>query len=220
MAGIFGASGQTCIAGSRLLVQRSIMDEVIDLLVEKTEKINFGDPLDPSTQMGPVANKDQYNKIMSMIEKAKEEGAKLLCGGTAPQKEKLEGYFIKPTIFYTEDDTLSIAREEVFGPVLTIMPFDTVEEAVSLANDSVYGLAAGIWTKDIKKAHRTARQIDAGNVWVNTYRTSAVGTPFGGIKQSGYGRERSWHTLYEYTHIKNVMINLSDDVRDPFSMQT
>jgi (Z)-2-((N-methylformamido)methylene)-5-hydroxybutyrolactone dehydrogenase len=220
MAGIFGASGQTCIAGSRLLVQRSIMDEVIDLLVEKTEKINFGDPLDPSTQMGPVANKDQYNKIMSMIEKANEEGAKLLCGGTAPQKEKLEGYFIKPTIFYTEDDTLSIAREEVFGPVLTIMPFDTVEEAVSLANDSVYGLAAGIWTKDIKKAHRTARQIDAGNVWVNTYRTSAVGTPFGGIKQSGYGRERSWHTLYEYTHIKNVMINLSDDVRDPFSMQT
>src|SRR5699024_8190580 len=220
MAGVFGASGQTCIAGSRLLVQRSILDNVKTRLVKKTKKIKLGDPLDPETEMGQVANIGQFNKILAMVEAAIAEGATLLTGGKAYEHQELNGYYIEPTIFYTENHQQMIACEEVFGPVLTIIPFDTVEEAVTLANDSIYGLAAGIWTQNIKKAHRVAKRIQAGNIWINTYRTSAVGAPFGGMKQSGYGRERSWHTLYEYTQIKNIMINLSDKKRDPFSMQT
>lgn len=220
IAGIFGAAGQTCIAGSRLLVQRSVVNFVKSELTKKANNIKLGNPLDAVTEMGPVANKLQFDKILSMIEEAKVQGAELLCGGRADQASNLSGYFIQPTIFYTENPHLAIACEEVFGPVLTILPFDTTEEAIQLANDSPYGLAAGIWTKDIKKAHKTAMHLEAGNVWVNTYRSSAVGTPFGGTKQSGYGRERSWHALYEYTHMKNVMVNLSDSKRDPFSMQT
>lgn len=220
IAGIFGAAGQTCIAGSRLLVQRSVLDWVKKELVAITETIKLGDPFEASTQMGPVANKNQFDKVLAMINQAEREGAELLCGGVAIEDDDLKGYFIKPTIFYTEDPKVTIACEEIFGPVLTILPFDDVEDAIDLANDSVYGLAAGIWTRDIQKAHRTAKQLEAGNVWVNTYRTSQVGTPFGGMKQSGYGRERSWHALHEYTQIKNVMINLSDDKRNPFTMQT
>ncbi|WP_249869190.1 aldehyde dehydrogenase [Oceanobacillus saliphilus] len=219
IAGIFGAAGQTCIAGSRLLVQRSVLEVVKDELVAITNSIKLGDPFEESTQMGPVANKNQFDKILSMINEAKQEGAELLCGGSALENDNLKGYFIKPTIFYTEDPKITIACEEIFGPVLTILPFDHVDHAIELANDSIYGLAAGIWTRDLQKAHKTAKQLEVGNVWVNTYRTSQVGTPFGGMKQSGFGRERSWHTLHEYTQTKNVMINLSDDKRNPFMMQ-
>lgn len=221
IAGIFGAAGQTCIAGSRLLVERSILNKVKTELVKRSNQIKLGDPLDIDTEMGPVANKQQFDKILAIINKAKTDGAELLCGGGSGQQTGTEhGYFIQPTIFYTEEPKLNIACEEVFGPILTILPFDKTEEAVHMANDSQYGLAAGIWTKNIKKAHKTAMQLEAGNVWVNTYRSSAVGTPFGGTKKSGYGRERSWHALYEYTHMKNIMVNLSDNKRDPFSMQT
>ncbi|MFJ5769915.1 aldehyde dehydrogenase [Psychrobacillus sp. NPDC093180] len=219
IAGIFGASGQTCIAGSRLLVQRTILDEIISGLRRITETIKLGNPLNSSTQMGPVANLAQFNKILQMIESANEEGAELICGGSALEHKDLNGYFIKPTIFYTENPNLTIACEEVFGPVLTVIPFDTEEEAIYLANNTVYGLSAGIWSRDIKRALRMAQNIEAGNVWINTYRTSAIGAPFGGTKQSGYGRERSWHTLYEYTQMKNVMINLSEEKRNPFSIQ-
>ncbi|MCM3761126.1 aldehyde dehydrogenase [Alkalihalobacillus oceani] len=220
IAGIFGATGQTCIAGSRLLVERSIVEIVKERLIRKAATIQLGDPFDPATDMGPVANKLQLKKIVSMITEAKEEGAELLYGGELAKEAGLHGYFIKPTIFFTENPEINIACEEVFGPVLTIIPFNDPEEALSIANRSPYGLAAGIWTRDIKKAHRLAAEIEAGNVWINTYRASAAGAPFGGTKQSGYGRERSWHALYEYTHIKNVMVNLSTKKRDPFSMQT
>lgn len=220
IAGVFGASGQTCIAGSRLLVQRSVLEEVKETLVERTNAIKLGSPLEAETEMGPVANLQQFNKIQSMIQSAIDEGAELLCGGVEKPEVNGDGYFIKPTIFYTEDPLLSIACEEVFGPVLVIMPFNTELEAVSIANDSIFGLAAGIWTRDIKKAHRIASQLEAGMIWINTYRTSQVGAPFGGVKYSGHGRERSWHALHDYTYIKNVMINLSDEKRDPFSMQT
>lgn len=220
LAGIFGAAGQTCIAGSRLLVHRSVLEEVKNSLVEQTKEIKLGNPLEESTEMGPVANVQQLNKIREMIHSGINEGAELLCGGLEASEVNSKGYFIKPTIFYTENPKLSIACEEVFGPVLVIIPFETTSEAISIANDSQYGLAAGIWTRDIKKAHKIASELEAGNIWINTYRTSQVGAPFGGIKYSGHGRERSWHALYDYTFIKNVMVNLSDSKRDPFSMQT
>lgn len=220
LAGIFGAAGQTCIAGSRLLIQRPVLEEVKHTLVERTKAIKLGSPLEEETEMGPVANVQQFDKIRRMIQSAIDEGAELLCGGLDRPNVNSEGYFIKPTVFYTDNPNLSIACEEIFGPVLVIMPFDTDLEAITMANDSDYGLAAGIWTRDIKKAHKVAAQLEAGNIWINTYRTSQVGSPFGGIKFSGHGRERSWHALYDYTYVKNIMVNLSDDKRDPFSMQT
>lgn len=218
IAGIFGAAGQTCIAGSRLLVEENIIDQVVEKLIEKVRKIKIGNPLDTDTDFGPLANKNQYNKILEIINQASSSDAKLLYGGKAIDTS--EGYFVEPTIFQTEDLSSYIVKEEIFGPVLTIIPFETLGDAVEIANNSIYGLAAGIWTKNIIKAHKIASQLEAGNVWINTYRASAVGTPFGGRKLSGFGRERSWHSLYEYTQTKNVMINLSETPRDPFLMQT
>lgn len=216
MAGIFASSGQTCIAGSRLLVQESIYEEVANKLAERTRKIKLGDPMDEVTEMGPVANENQYNSILKMIESVEAEGAKVLIGteGDLPK----EGYFIKPMILTNVNNSMKVAREEIFGPILSMIPFKDEEEAIAIANDSIYGLASGIWTNDLSKAHRVAKRLEAGTVWVNTYRTSAVQAPFGGVKQSGYGRERGWHSILDYTRVKNIMIDLSDDTRDPFSI--
>ncbi|MED4601381.1 aldehyde dehydrogenase [Paenibacillus validus] len=220
VAGIYGASGQTCIAGSRLLVQHSVYDEVIQKIVDKAKTIRLGNPIDPLTEMGPAANKPQYDRILGMISKGKDEGAKLVYGGHAVTDHELKnGYFIAPAIFIDVDNKSTIAQEEIFGPVLSVIPFTDQDEAVQIANDSKYGLASGIWTSNVKRVHRLARQIQAGTVWVNTYRTSAAQAPFGGVKLSGHGRERGWHALLEYTQIKNIMLNLSDDTRDPFSIQ-
>lgn len=220
VAGVFGAAGQTCIAGSRLLVQRSVYKEVCDRIVEKAGSIRLGNPLDPATEMGPVANSQQYERILQMIRRSEKDGARIAFGGRGSDDPSLSGgYFIEPTVIVDVEPSLLIAREEVFGPVLCIIPFDTEEEALEIANDSEYGLAAGIWTNDLRRAHRMAREIEAGVVWINTYRASYVGAPFGGTKQSGHGRERSWHALLEYTQPKNVMIDLSGSERDPFAMK-
>ena len=221
LAGIFAATGQTCIAGSRLLVQRKLVGEVTETLVERAKKIRLGDPSDMSTEMGTAANEPQFNRILKSIEGAANDGARLLTGGGRARGAGLQkGFFIEPTIFGDVDNAMPIAQEEVFGPVLSIIPFDTEEEAVAIANQSKYGLASGVWTTNLARALRVSREIHSGMVWVNTYRALAVMAPFGGVKDSGFGRERGEAALGEYISVKNVMIDFSDAERDPFALKT
>lgn len=220
LAGIFGATGQTCIAGSRLLVQRPVYQQVVDALAARAERIRMGDPRSPETEMGTVANRLQFDRIMGFIDEAGKEGATLVTGGRAARDGDLaNGLFIQPTIFSDVHNGMRLAREEIFGPVLSIIPFDTEEEAVAVANDSPFGLASGVWTESLPRAMRMIRALHTGVVWVNTYRTSAPQAPFGGMKDSGFGRERGEQGLAEFTTTKNVMIDFSDNVRDPFAMK-
>ncbi len=220
LAGIFGASGQTCIAGSRLLVQRGVYDEVVGKLVERAKTIKMGNPLDPQTEMGCAANRVQFERILSMINDAQGQGATLLTGGQAATGPGIDGgLFIEPTIFGNATNTMRLAREEIFGPVLAVIPFDTEEEAIAVANDSPYGLASGVWTQDLSKAMRMVSALHTGVVWVNTYRTSVPQAPFGGMKDSGFGRERGAEGLKEFLTTKNVMVDYSGDARDPFAMK-
>jgi acyl-CoA reductase-like NAD-dependent aldehyde dehydrogenase len=219
VAGIFAATGQTCIAGSRLFVQERAHDELVERLSERAKTIKLGDPLDAETEMGPVAFKEQLEKIEGHVRAGKEEGATLVCGGKRPDSDALEhGYFIEPTIFAQVENGMQIAREEIFGPVLSVIPFKDEEELVRQANDTSYGLAAGVWTKDIQRAHRVAHAIRAGTVWINAYRTLSFNTPFGGYKMSGLGRENGLQAVDEYTETKSVWVELSGQSRDPFTM--
>lgn len=220
LAGIFAATGQTCIAGSRLLVQRPVYDEVVATLADRARKIRMGDPTDKATEMGTAANEPQFNRILASINEAKNDGAELVTGGKAAEGPQLSnGFFIEPTIFANVRNAMTIAQEEVFGPVLSIIPFDTEEEAIKVGNDTKYGLASGVWTTNLNRAMRVSRAIRAGTVWVNTYRAVAVQAPFGGFKDSGYGRERGEVALDEFTNTKNVMIDFSDEERDPFAIK-
>jgi aldehyde dehydrogenase (NAD+) len=221
LAGIFGATGQTCVAGSRLLVQRPVYAEVAARLAERAEKIKLGNPLDTATEMGTAANEPQFKRILSMIDEARTEGATLATGGKAAKGAGLEqGFFIEPTIFTDVHNGMKIAREEVFGPVLSIIPFDTEAQAVAIANDTRYGLASGVWTDNLNRAMRMIRAIDAGTVWVNTYRVVSAMAPFGGFKESGFGKERGLAALEEFLQTKNVMIDFSEEERDPFAIKT
>jgi acyl-CoA reductase-like NAD-dependent aldehyde dehydrogenase len=221
LAGIFGATGQTCVAGSRLLVQRSIHDSIVQTLEARAQAVRLGDPLDPATDMGSAANEPQFRRILGFIERARAAGARLVSGGNAARGAGLEhGFFIEPTIFADVRNDMEIAQEEVFGPVLAVIAFDDEEEAVRLANDTRYGLAAGVWTESLPRALRVSRALHAGQVWVNTYRALAVQTPFGGFKESGFGREKGEQALNEYLAAKNVMIDFSNVQRDPFAMRT
>ena len=221
LAGIFGATGQTCVAGSRLLVQRSVYAEVATRLAARAQAIKLGNPLDPATEMGTAANEPQFNRILKMIEDAKIAGATLATGGNAAKGPGLDtGFFIEPTIFTDVNNAMTIAREEVFGPVLSIIPFDTEDDAIAIANDTPYGLASGVWTSNLSRAMRMIRAIDAGTVWVNTYRVVSAMAPFGGFKESGFGKERGVAALDEFLQTKNVMIDFSEEERDPFAIKT
>lgn len=220
VAGIFAAGGQTCIAGSRLLVHESIAYEFTRRVSEVAQTIRLGDPADPNTQMGPVASTAQRDRILAMIADAKADGSRLITGGGTPAAPELaDGAFVEPTIFVDVDPASRLAQEEVFGPVLAVTTFRTDEEAIAIANSTDFGLASGIWTQNVQRAHRIARDLVAGTVWINTYRYSAAQAPFGGVKQSGYGRERGLEALDEYLRTKNVLMDLSDDIRDPFAIK-
>ena len=219
VSGIFAATGQTCIAGSRLFVQEDLHDKLIERLIEKANSIKLGDPLDEETEMGPIAFKEQLEKVQGYIDTGQEEGAKLACGGKPPDNPELQdGFFIEPTILTNVDNEMRVARDEIFGPVLSVIPAKYEEEIIRQANDTPYGLAAGVWTKDLQRAHRVAHALKAGTVWVNSYRTLSFNAPFGGYKESGIGRENGLESLKEYTQLKTVWIELSGDIRDPFKL--
>jgi len=217
VAGIFGAAGQTCIAGSRLLVQDSIHDELVDRLVAVARVARLGDPNLAETQIGPIATGPQYEKILEYIRIAKDEGGHCVLGGRASKERG--GWFIEPTIFTGITNDMRIAREEVFGPVLSILKFRDEAEALSIANDTAYGLAAGVWTQNMGRAFRVANALEAGTVWVNTYRSLGVHMPFGGVKRSGLGRENGIEAIEGYLHTKSVWLNYDAPTANPFVMR-
>lgn len=216
IAGIFGASGQTCMAGSRLLVQESVYEKFLESIVERTRTIKLGDPMDPATEMGPVANEPQYRKVLEYIDIAKADGAKLCHGGQGDPE--LGGYFVQPTVLSEVTNDMRIAREEVFGPVLSIIRFKDEKDAIRIANDTRFGLAAAVWTQNIHRAHRVAHRLRAGTVWVNAYRVVSYATPFGGFRESGLGRENGYDAVREYQEAKSVYIELTGKPRDPFQL--
>ncbi|MGR3292607.1 MAG: aldehyde dehydrogenase family protein [Candidatus Scalindua sp.] len=205
MTGIFFNQGEVCCAGSRLFLEKSIHDEFVEKLSNKASSLRVGNPEDADTQMGAQVSKEQFDKILGYIDIGKQEGAKLVTGG---ERCGEKGYFIRPTIFDAVDNNMKIAREEIFGPVVSTITFDDVSEMIRQCNLSIYGLAAAVWTRDIKKAHRLARDLKAGTIWINTYNTFDAASPFGGFKQSGFGRELGVHALELYTQVKSVWINL------------
>ena len=220
ISGIFAATGQTCIAGSRLLVQRSIHDAFVDKLVALAKTAKVGNPMDMSTQVGPVTNAPQYEKILHYIDVAKKEGAQAVLGGAkATRPECGSGWFVEPTIFTGVDNGMRIAQEEVFGPVLSVIPFEDEEEAITIGNDVVYGLAAGVWTQDMRRAFLMSEKLQAGTVWVNTYRAVSFMSPFGGYKRSGIGRESGQDMIYEYLQTKSVWISTATEVPNPFVLR-
>lgn len=219
VAGIFAATGQSCVAGSRLYVERPIHDRLVDVLAAKARVIRIGDPQDPATEMGPLATARQRAHIESLIGQSVAAGARVVTGGRAPADRK-DGFYFEPTILACANNQVPCVAEELFGPVLSVIPFDGEEEAVALANDTRYGLAAGVFTRDLTRAHRMIRRIRAGIVWVNTYRAISPIAPIGGYGLSGLGREGGAESIRDYTRTKSVWIRTSDDpIADPFVMR-
>lgn len=213
MLAILSTQGEVCVGGSRLLLHESVYDRFLDMLVEKFNSLKVGDPADPSNQIGPMIDENQMNKVLEYVRIGKEEGARLMCGGQRIVSEgRDKGFFVAPTIFADVDNNMTIAREEIFGPVLCVLKFRDEEEAIRIANDSEYGLGAGVWTKDLSRAFRVGRALEAGTVWVNDYLTSTPGNPFGGYKRSGIGREIHKMALDNYSNIKNLCMCPDENV--------
>jgi aldehyde dehydrogenase (NAD+) len=211
MMGIFFNQGQVCCAGSRLFLDAKVKDEFLERFGEKARKVKVGDPMDKATQMGPQVSEEQLNRIKSYVEIARTEGASVLAGGCPPQLEGdfEKGFFFQPTIFSDVQNTMRVAQEEIFGPVVSVITFEDEGDLIKQANETIYGLSAGIWTRDITRAHRFAKEVKAGVVWINTYNMMNAASPFGGYKQSGYGREMGRHALEMYTQVKSVWVDLS-----------
>lgn len=217
ISGIFAATGQTCIAGSRLLLHESIHDEFLEKLLALTRQARFGDPMDPDTQIGPVTTEAQFRKVVDYLDIAKAEGARCVLGGeVAESPPGARGYFIQPTVFTEVRPDMRIAQEEVFGPVLSVIRFSSDEEAIEIANGTNYGLAAGVWTESLRRAVMFSKQLQAGTVWVNTYRSTSYTTPFGGVKASGLGRENGMDAIREYLQTKSVWFYTGDSVANPY----
>ncbi len=206
--GIFYGKGEVCNAGSRLFVEGKVKDEFVDKLVGRAQKMQPADPLNPKTRMGAIVSQEQMQTVLGYIEAGKKEGAKLIAGGNRVSVDGGKGFFIEPTIFGDVKNDMKIAQEEIFGPVLATLGFDDVDEVVQQANQNPYGLAAAVWTRDVKKAHIISRQLRAGTVWINTYGLMDAALPFGGYKSSGFGRELGQNALDHYTEVKTVWMNL------------
>ena len=220
ISGIFAAGGQTCMAGSRLLLHSSIHDEFLEKLVARMKQARLGDPNDPNTDVGPMATEPQLEKVLKYIEIAKSEGATCLMGGTRAQRPECgNGWFVEPTIFSNVTNDMRIAQEEVFGPILSVIKFDTEEEAIQIANDTPYGLAAGFWSQDLQRAISLPKRLKAGTVWVNAYRVVSYMAPFGGMKNSGLGRENGISAIHDYLEQKSVFIKGKSEISNPFTLQ-
>jgi aldehyde dehydrogenase (NAD+) len=220
VAGIFAATGQTCIAGSRALIHRPVYDSFVERLVALARSARMGNPLDPATQVGPITTRPQYEKVLDYMHVAKNEGAVcLLGGGPAQRPECGAGWFVEPTIFSGVRPAMRIANEEVFGPLLALIPFDEEDEAVQIANSTIYGLAAGVWTSSIRRALTMSERLEAGTVWVNCYRVNSFMSPFGGYKRSGFGREGGMQAIREYLQTKSVWIDIEGKTPNPFSIR-
>jgi acyl-CoA reductase-like NAD-dependent aldehyde dehydrogenase len=209
LTGIFYNKGEVCAAGSRLLLEERVHDEFVAKLVERAKGLKVGDPLDKATRMGPVVSRQQLDTVLGYIEAGRKEGARLLVGGERAQVGNGKGYFLQPTIFTGVSGSMKIAREEIFGPVLSVIPFKSVEDGIAQGNETFYGLAAAVWTRDVAKALRAARAIRAGTVWVNAYNLYDAALPFGGFKESGFGRELGQAGMDLYTEVKSVWVDLS-----------
>ena len=220
VAGVFAAAGQSCVAGSRCFVEAAVYDEFVEALVERTRRITVGHPMEADTDIGPLALAAQLEKVQASVASGVEDGARIAVGGRRPQAESLaRGWYYEPTILTEATNDMRFMRDEIFGPVLGVTPFSSEAEMIALANDTRYGLASGVWTQDIDRAMRFTAQIDAGTVWINTYRSSSFMSANGGFKESGYGRRGGFEVMREFSRLKNVLIDYSGVQSDPFVMR-